>query len=635
VKRSVNKHHPKRMLDTRHEKSDGRPSPFGGFLPLTANFLYCPNQMFDVCLPHASRGVVRLVAYLLRRTLGWLDQNGNPIEQRITVSYRDFIHSANVSRGAITKVIADAIAAGFVRRVRRGRANADGQAGEAARFELRWDEGGRYVTDPKRFRGFFTGEGHRSPVPNSFFDRVVPTEPLAVAQVVGAVLRHTVGYQNQFGGRRPHASLSYSYLQRYTGIGGRRHLRDAVQQALASNYIRVVQKGFFDPLAGHKGQAAQYAAKWAEADPTLSGDSSKREPGPASPEGARMVQKGNQRHGTKREPAARFRKGTSHGPKWEPAERFRKGTKEKTYTKETLQRQQQSAAADPSVIMLMEAGFDQRSATTLAAEAGFETIRQQVGCLSDRRPSRNRLGMLRQAILEKWPEPRGGLRTSVVLQTPTARFASCFYAGLGDNPGEPVATPSDSDLIDAEHFVTRLVTFSNDPAQLEKWGRALGTMVRQRAESGRPAVTSLRSALRAHGDRFFAELTAESTRRRAAEADERTESRRAAVQAEYEKYLEGAEVTIRRERPEDYARFEGWREQERQRYAESKVGGKQLLLIWFDSSSKRLEDVRSFFGTEVLGFEAWATSSFRSGNPECESSPSSMPKEVAVRAPSP
>ena len=62
-------------------KSQHRQSvePFQGFEPLTANYVYCPNQFFDVLLPHGSRGCVRLVAYLLRRTLGWLDANGEPI----------------------------------------------------------------------------------------------------------------------------------------------------------------------------------------------------------------------------------------------------------------------------------------------------------------------------------------------------------------------------------------------------------------------------------------------------------------------------------------------------------------------------------------------------------------------------
>jgi hypothetical protein len=57
-------------------RSEPQEQMFVGFLPLTGNFLYCPNQFFDLCLAHHSRGVVRLVGYLLRRTLGWLDEHG-------------------------------------------------------------------------------------------------------------------------------------------------------------------------------------------------------------------------------------------------------------------------------------------------------------------------------------------------------------------------------------------------------------------------------------------------------------------------------------------------------------------------------------------------------------------------------
>jgi len=53
---------------------------FPGFEPFDANYVYCPNQFFEVCLSMRSRGVVRLVAYMIRRTLGWLDRNGKPVE---------------------------------------------------------------------------------------------------------------------------------------------------------------------------------------------------------------------------------------------------------------------------------------------------------------------------------------------------------------------------------------------------------------------------------------------------------------------------------------------------------------------------------------------------------------------------
>ena len=111
------------MLSSEAANGDTRRNAdvFPGFEPLTGNFLYCPNQFFDVCLPNYSRGVLRLVAFMLRRTLGWLDKDGNPIEQDVKVSYSDLISKAGVSRGAARKAIEEAIEGGFIRRTRHGR----------------------------------------------------------------------------------------------------------------------------------------------------------------------------------------------------------------------------------------------------------------------------------------------------------------------------------------------------------------------------------------------------------------------------------------------------------------------------------------------------------------------------------
>jgi hypothetical protein len=603
---------------------------FRGFHSLEANFLYCPNQFFDLCLPHCSRGVVRLVAYMLRRTLGWLDTHGNPIEQRIAVSYQDFIDAASISRGAVGQAIEDAIDARFVRRVKRGRANENGRAGEAARFELCWDESGDFISTPKEFRGFFTGEGHRSPIPNDFFDVVIPDESLAVVQVVGAVLRHTVGYQNQFGGRRQQAPLSYNYLQRYTGIGGRRHLTDAIQQALQANYIRVAQEGVFDPRAGHNGMAAQYAVKWAEDGSRLADNGSKREPAPNGSGAHGTVQKGNQRYSSKREPAEAYRKGTSNGPKREPVERFKKGTIEKTYSNNTSKQQQQSAAAADCLENLIKEGFDSRTATMLLNQAEPQSIYNQIAWLDRRQPSRNRLGMLRRAIQENWPEPQGELRTSVV-STPAGRFATCFYAGLANNPDEPLAEPSANDLAVAARFVRRLETVAGGAVEAEVWGRKFGALVRESRESGRPAVTSLVTALRTQGDRFFVELQGRLKRVAQAEAQKRGEERKKELEAEYRRHIQAIEQRLQSERPEDWKLFMDWRDRERPRYANSRVGGKRLA-EWFDSLEKRLEDVRLYFEKDVPSFDAWVR--LRSETP-CESSPSSTPRGAAAKAPSP
>lgn len=358
---------------------------FAGFEPPTANFIYCPNQFFDLCLPNYSRNVSRLVGCLLYKTLGWLDKNGEPIEQNISLSYRDIITDAGISRGAIRTAIDQAISAGFIACTQQGRRRAQGEAGQTARYALRWTTDSEYVTDAKTFHGFYAGDGHRTPIPNAFFDRVLPTERLAVIKVVGTVLRHTVGYQNQFGGRRSQAPLSYSYIQRYANLRGRANLSSAVRHATDVGYIRCVEKGCVAP-SSTKRKPATYAVKWLE----------EAQSGPI---------------GSKKKPvdSERFRNGTSNGSERKPAERFKKGTKEKTVTNDTLKQQDMPPAVAAenfqSYLLLIDAGFDERTAVELSQSRGFEEIQRQINWLKQRNPSENPLGMVRRAIEENWAKP--------------------------------------------------------------------------------------------------------------------------------------------------------------------------------------------------------------------------------------
>src|SRR5437870_1440078 len=95
-------------------------SEYLGFAPPTSNTTYTPNQFFDVCLPHYSRGVVRLVAFLIRKTLGWCDRDGNPQEEQIQVSYRDLVEKAGISRDMLRLALDEATKAGFIECVRPG-----------------------------------------------------------------------------------------------------------------------------------------------------------------------------------------------------------------------------------------------------------------------------------------------------------------------------------------------------------------------------------------------------------------------------------------------------------------------------------------------------------------------------------
>lgn len=367
--------------------------PFQGFEQPGANFLYCPNQFFDVCLPNCSRGAVRLVAYVLRRTLGWLDKDGNPIEQNIDISYQDLVTEAGISRGAIRAAIDEAIAGGFIRCTRVGRANSSGRAAQSASYMLRWDAGRDYVKAPEAFAGFYAGEGHRSPIPNAFFDQIIPFENLSVAKVVGTVLRHTIGYQNQFGGRRSQAPLSFSYIQKYTRISDRSTLSQAVHHAVDKGYIRCVDRGCFHASIRQR-RAAAYAVRW-------------------------LAEAKSESCGSETRPAkqSQFKNQTSDGSRTRPAKRSKNQTKEKTLANDTFKQQHASVPAAVAAEnleayrLLRDVGFDEPTANKMARLRTAEEIEHQIAWLNARKPETNRLGLLRRAIEENWSAPHAVQQT--------------------------------------------------------------------------------------------------------------------------------------------------------------------------------------------------------------------------------
>ena len=81
-----------------------RREEFRGFELPWSNTTYTPNQFFDVCLPHCSRGAIRVVAYIIRRTLGWCDV-GDPRRQfgkSITDARALRLHAAHHQQGEVS-----------------------------------------------------------------------------------------------------------------------------------------------------------------------------------------------------------------------------------------------------------------------------------------------------------------------------------------------------------------------------------------------------------------------------------------------------------------------------------------------------------------------------------------------------
>ncbi|HEX3357883.1 MAG TPA: hypothetical protein VHS31_13005 [Tepidisphaeraceae bacterium] len=379
---------------------------FAGFASPTSNTTYCPNQFFDVCLPNRSRGCVRLVAYLLRKTLGWSDEQGKPMRERHRVTYQELSLRAGISREMIKDAVNEAIKENFITAVRLGRPNSSGQRADSSVYELKWDERAEYIKDPKRFGGFFAGEGNRTYIPNQFLDDVVPNEPLAVMKVVGSVIRFSIGFQTRWGHRRQLVSLSYRDIQRYSHLRDRKSLTSAIRTAMQLNYILRLEAGVFDPNAGRLSRPATYALKWLDSAVELP-------------------------NGQKTPPAKqRSEIPTGNGQKTLPGERSENPTDIQITRRNNISKQQpdESAVAFEG---LKSAGFDEKAARAIASRFEPDRIERQLRWIERRAVRSNRLGMLRVAIEQDWSAPSvprmGSKKHSVPPMQPTPAEHGASY----------------------------------------------------------------------------------------------------------------------------------------------------------------------------------------------------------------
>lgn len=369
---------------------------FPGFEPLEANFVFCPNQFFDIVIPNHSRPVVRLVAYILHETLRWLGENGQPVRQDIAISFNDLVEKAGIARGSIRQAIGEALNAKLIQCVVKGRSKRTGEPGRVGEYSLAWDETGHYARSIKTFAGFYLGQGNRSPIPHAFFSHVVPVEPLAVIKVVGTVLRYTVGYQNQYGGgRRTEARLSFRTIHRYARIASPATLADSIRQAVAKGYVHRVSKGRFSSNSNEQ-LATVYSVNWLRLP-------QKAEIGSISVAGSRFKNRSSRTFQKPRQD--QFEKRSSNGSEFEAGDRF----KNRTIVNNNLKNQQTTVAVASSIALLREAGFTGPTVFALAGKFPESQIANQVRWLRYRTSKTNRLGLLRKAIEENWPEPTAAI----------------------------------------------------------------------------------------------------------------------------------------------------------------------------------------------------------------------------------
>lgn len=575
---------------------------FEGFAPPTSNTTYTPNQFFDVCLPHYSRGVVRLVAYMIRKTLGWCDADGNPQEDQILVSYQDLVEHAGISRDMIRRALDEAIEGRFIQCVRQGRPKSAHSPAITGLYELCWDDTGEYVKDPNAFRGFFDGEGHRTDIPNQFFDHVIPNEPLSVVKVVGSVIRFSIGFQARRGRRRQQVQLSYNQILRYANIRNRTTLSEAIQQAVDNNYIVRLREGVFSPIIDDQ-TSTMYGLRWLDMAFYL-------------PIGQKNVPDPEEGIGQKNVPGHESEKRTRVGQKNVPGNRSEKRTTiEMKHRNETSKQQQLAqreppavAAHNPLVSLLQEQGFSQRDAFLLATTYPEEQIRNQINWLGKRNAVRNPLGMLRRAIEENWEEPQvskeqGGGSSAAL----GSIFAACFYAGVAGNEEDPTAEPSSNDAETAERYVMRLLEVWPEKDLVPQWGREFGRMAAEETHSKKMAVVSCVVALRWYGDEFYGRLR---TRRHEVVREAVKSAQKSHIQrywSQYLDYLRREEQRIKNEHSETYSEFENSLAGERKQIEENRFfseEARQAQLQRFDSEGQHLRAFRQFFD-DLLDFWKW------------------------------
>lgn len=393
-------------------RRDSDSERFAGFTRPTANFVRCPNQYLDLCVPHCSVHVARLVGYLIRETIGWVKHNGEPRRQKVSVTYSELVGRAGVSRSKLRPAIDEAIELGFLVCTRQPVRQTSGVAARSGVYELHWDESGLLTRSLDEFAGFKFGGDCRTPVPNQFFDRVLPAEKHSVIRVVSAVLRHTVGYTNGITGERlESAPLSYNRLLAFSPMD-RKTLATAIRETEAAGYIRRVLAGRFSHNEAER-RAAVYAVRWHDDEAPITIGSA-IPPASAKPKRSRNSTRGKTDGPPippAKKPPARFTDSTSHGAAPPPADRFTPSTTRKT-AKQTQQQRPPKNTAAAVLEELQAVGFDKSAARALCRRHSPDVIERQLAWLPRRRASRNRLGLLRRAIEEDWAEPKAEPKTT-------------------------------------------------------------------------------------------------------------------------------------------------------------------------------------------------------------------------------
>lgn len=628
-------------------KAESPALAFPGFPDFRANVTYCPVQFFTVTIPHSSRGCVRLVGYMIRRVLGWVDEHGNPTEERLVFSNRELAEAAAISRSAIPEVLEEALGARFIRCASRPSPHLSDRPARSGAYELLWDEASPYTDDPREFRGFYFPEAwitcetqtgkevrrakaSRKNIPNAFFDVVIPQEPLSVVRTVGALLFYSIQW-GKGGERKAPVSKSITELSVLTKLS-RHHTHEALSRALDVGYVERVAEGTFDPQAGLNSKAATYAIRWLPE----AGVRTSEQPSQKHAELTATVQKGERGLETQRPKKVNgetAQKGERERPKKVNGERPKKVNgiilklDPKTLDPKTTAAEPTPVTAVPvalaaaAVKKLESIGFDLKTAQTLAEKRSPDVISRQIGWLPLRNAMANPLGLLRRAIEDDWPEPK--VPTKLDETTAARTFAEHFYGAYQGTPDQPATNVFKQDEGEAERFLAAIGVSSNNLEQAKELGRRFGQFVRAGQGRDPKAKPYLSGALVQFGSAFRRKLRAASEASTQTAIQAAKEAHQDAFSAEYMAYLGLREKSCQTASPAFYEAFANEWQKRCDEMANGRVRLSAQTLARLQTDTARIhafvEYARKTGGFPILEFWDWDAQEnptpFRQGAP--------------------
>ncbi|MGE3311200.1 MAG: hypothetical protein AB7O66_14625 [Limisphaerales bacterium] len=622
--------------------------PFPGFPDFRANVTLVPIQFFTVVVPTSSRGVTRIVGYALRQVLGWVDQDGNPKQTQLQLSYRELIENAGVSRDSIAEALHEAVERRFLTCLERPASDSAGRPGRSGVYTLRWDKTGPLTHSPDTFQGFFypagavveeTVEGRtvcrskvaRKFIPNAFFDHLLPRERLSVIRVVGALLFYSIQW-GPGGERKVPVNKSITELSRLAHLT-RQKTHAAVAEARARGYIEQIDPGRFGPTSGTRNPSACYRIRWSqedrrEATPPRVGAGQQGFPDRSEKVNREAVGKGVREFEDRSEkgnggPVGKREQTRSEKGNREESEKVNSIRIKEEYKTEaaaaaradalpggpTAESSESSESVEAAYEALKGVGFDAVAARRLAAEYPMEVIQRQIEWIPLRRSNRSRLGLLRCAITEDWPKPETGQGPGGDADRLARLFASHYYAAYHGFTGEPATDVFDKDIEIALPFLRRVFALQPDEGKVPEWGRRFGAMMRTRHQGDPKALPNLSNTLRLFGDQLLATLKREGTQTRDAGISGSRVRHQEAFAEAYRGYLRSEEERLRRTLPVEYEGFVAWRAKRRDSMTQGRIVAPASWLARFDSEEARLGALAEFFEGSatfpVLDFWTW------------------------------